>query len=486
MTGKSGTGVSPVSFACDAARNMTRCWGSGFTNQYFYDHARRLIQIVSTNATGGHSTRFVYEGMDVIAKLDETTGEMVYFTRGLGIAPGVGDVLAETHILGSLTQTYIYVQNHRGDTIALVSNSTVVARYEYGAWGNVVSHTGPDAWLTFSGKHFDTEAGLYYYGYRWYDPQAKRWTQPDPSGLVEGLDLYQFCANNPINNVDVYGMNIWDLRNQLQREAEGRQALKQAIGLHTGYGWVDAVGNFAVSRAVDGLLDPYGVDTYTLKALNRYHANVCELGNNPWWGAIDAANLALGDMVGYTALLEARYGVDRETFDQLGTGERWVRGTVGGVQIVFSVFAGARVLNDFRGTAIGAQIERWFMNGAEHDVEFRQLTPLKQFFHEIGSRTYSDAEYESARQLSGSVNSYVREGMRTFIRENRSYIRTVWPRPAGLQLGIGTKAFGKGLTPAGRLYLGKAAVAGTMGIWTYDIYHITTVRLTIRETDVSG
>ena len=116
----------------------------------------------------------------------------------------------------------------------------------------------------------------------------------------------------------------------------------------------------------------------------------------------------------------------------------------------------------------------------------RQLTPLKQFFHEIGSRTYSDAEYESARQLSGSVNSYVREGMRTFIRENRSYIRTVWPRPAGLQLGIGTKAFGKGLTPAGRLYLGKAAVAGTMGIWTYDIYHITTVRLTIRETDVSG
>jgi len=66
MTGKSGTGVSPVSFAYDAARNLTRCWGSGFTNQYFYDHARRLVQIVSTNASGGHSTRFVYEGMDII------------------------------------------------------------------------------------------------------------------------------------------------------------------------------------------------------------------------------------------------------------------------------------------------------------------------------------------------------------------------------------------------------------------------------------
>ena len=72
LTGKSqsGTGVSPVSYAYDAARNLVRCWGTGFTNQYFYDHARRLVQIVSTNASGGHSTRFVYDGMDIICDSD--------------------------------------------------------------------------------------------------------------------------------------------------------------------------------------------------------------------------------------------------------------------------------------------------------------------------------------------------------------------------------------------------------------------------------
>jgi len=147
----------------------------------------------------------------ISARLDNLTGEMVYFSRGLGIAPGVGDVLAESHLSsnGSLKYTYVYVQNHRGDTIALVSNSTVVARYEYSAWGNVVSHTGADAWLTFSGKHYDSDAGLYYYGYRWYDPQAKRWTQPDPTGLAEGLDLYRFCGNDPVNGVDVYGLDSW-------------------------------------------------------------------------------------------------------------------------------------------------------------------------------------------------------------------------------------------------------------------------------------
>ena len=175
-------------------------------------HARRLVKETHT-CTGVTeiSWFYVYEGLDVVAKLDNQTGEMIYFSRGLGIAPGVGDVLAESHIAsnGSLKCTYLYVQNHRGDTIALVSNSTVVARYEYGAWGNVVSHTGPDAWLTFSGKHYDSDAGLYYYGYRWYDPQAKRWTQPDPSGLAEGLDLYQFCGNDPVNNVDVDGKDRW-------------------------------------------------------------------------------------------------------------------------------------------------------------------------------------------------------------------------------------------------------------------------------------
>jgi len=205
----SGRNLRPLVSQCLCERMSPLAYGSGRTNFYYYDHARRLVKETHT-CTGvvQESSSFVYDGLDIVAKVDNLTGEMIYFTRGLGVAPGVGDVLAESHIAsnGSLKCTYVYVQNHRGDTIALVSNSTVVARYEYGAWGNVVSHTGSDAWLTFSGKHYDTDAGLYYYGFRWYDPQAKRWTQPDPSGLAEGLDLYQFCGNDPVNQVDEDGL----------------------------------------------------------------------------------------------------------------------------------------------------------------------------------------------------------------------------------------------------------------------------------------
>ena len=167
---RGSTGGPPVSYSYDAARNMKQCVfgdNDSRTNFYQYDHARRLVRETHT-CTGivEESSTFIYDGMDVVLKLDNLSGEMVYFSRGLGIAPGVGDVLGETHILGSLTQTYLYVQNHRGDTVALVTNGIVAATYDYDAWGQVASHTGADAWYTFSGKHFDSDAGLYYYGFR--------------------------------------------------------------------------------------------------------------------------------------------------------------------------------------------------------------------------------------------------------------------------------------------------------------------------------
>lgn len=142
----------------------------------------------------------------IIAKVDKATDEIVYFSRGLGIAPGVGDIIGETHISGSLTQTYLYVQNHRGDTVAVVGSSGLeVGSYDYDAWGNVTTQSGVNAWFTFSGKHYDSEARLYYYGFRWYDPEARRWTQEDPKRFADGMVPYVFSLNSPLAHTDSYG-----------------------------------------------------------------------------------------------------------------------------------------------------------------------------------------------------------------------------------------------------------------------------------------
>ena len=62
--------------------------------------------------------------------------------------------------------------------------------------------------MRFSTKYFDSETGLYYYGYRFYSPQLMRWLNRDPIGEEGGLNLYGFCGNNPVSRFDVDGRKV--------------------------------------------------------------------------------------------------------------------------------------------------------------------------------------------------------------------------------------------------------------------------------------
>lgn len=41
---------------------------------------------------------------------------------------------------------------------------------------------------------------------RWYDPITGRWLSNDPIGISGGLNQYVFCANNPVNFRDPFGL----------------------------------------------------------------------------------------------------------------------------------------------------------------------------------------------------------------------------------------------------------------------------------------
>ncbi|MEM8008291.1 RHS repeat domain-containing protein, partial [Morganella morganii subsp. sibonii] len=49
----------------------------------------------------------------------------------------------------------------------------------------------------YSGKERDA-TGLYYYGYRYYQPWAGRWLSSDPAGTVDGLNQFRMVRNNPV------------------------------------------------------------------------------------------------------------------------------------------------------------------------------------------------------------------------------------------------------------------------------------------------
>jgi RHS repeat-associated protein len=59
--------------------------------------------------------------------------------------------------------------------------------------------------LRFSTKYRDVETGLYYYGYRYYDPLTGRWPSRDPIAERGGANLYGFVHNNGIDSIDPFG-----------------------------------------------------------------------------------------------------------------------------------------------------------------------------------------------------------------------------------------------------------------------------------------
>lgn len=58
----------------------------------------------------------------------------------------------------------------------------------------------------YSGKELDA-SGLYYYGWRYYQPGLTRWLSADPGGLVDGANLYRMCRNNPMRYRDNSGLS---------------------------------------------------------------------------------------------------------------------------------------------------------------------------------------------------------------------------------------------------------------------------------------
>jgi RHS repeat-associated protein len=59
----------------------------------------------------------------------------------------------------------------------------------------------------FSTKFYDWETGLYYYGYRYYNPSTGRWLSRDPIGERGGKNLYAFVLNRPTYYIDRFGLD---------------------------------------------------------------------------------------------------------------------------------------------------------------------------------------------------------------------------------------------------------------------------------------
>ena len=194
---------------------------------FAYDwQGRRIRKTVSNWVLGQWSVvtdhSFVYDGWNLLAVLGPGNTPLQSFVWGTDAsgsmqgAGGVGGLLAARVHTGTNAGTYFFCYDGNWNVVGLVNaaGGSVAARYEYGPFHELIRASGPIASenpFQAATKYRDSETGLYYYGYRYYNPGTGRWLSRDPIGEEGGVNRYGFCANSTLDYTDRDGMDfgVW-------------------------------------------------------------------------------------------------------------------------------------------------------------------------------------------------------------------------------------------------------------------------------------
>ena len=167
-------------------------------------------------------------------------GNRILCEQLLGIPSGtISYIYSDEEVIGFIYggSKYLYLKNLQNDIIGIVdSNGNIVARYVYDALGNhkvcnpdgtsntnvrFIGNINP---FRYRGYYYHVETGLFMVGHRYYNPEWGRWLSPDSIEYLDpqsinGLNLYAYCGNDPVNRIDPSGHDwynvLWDLANTI-------------------------------------------------------------------------------------------------------------------------------------------------------------------------------------------------------------------------------------------------------------------------------
>ncbi|MDU4289664.1 RHS repeat-associated core domain-containing protein [Mixta calida] len=239
------SGLYEQHYEYDAENRLIKAEGNGpegrFTAHYHYDGLGRRIRKNVTTQRGTTEARFLWQGYRLLQEqqhngqcqtyiydpdeaysplarvdhlADDKRGDMLWFSTDLNGAP-----LEVTDGYGELCWSGRY--RSFGEVTRQTEGFCRLAR-------QTALHHQP---LRYAGQYADSETGLHYNLFRYYDPQTGRFTVQDPIGLAGGINLYSY-APNPLSWIDPLGLSgelIGSENNPFDSSrAARREAMRQA------------------------------------------------------------------------------------------------------------------------------------------------------------------------------------------------------------------------------------------------------------------
>ena len=189
-----------------------------------------------TSSSGRKIQEIRYEnGKPVFVKTEDTSYQILYDTSGNRVMKAGMDQeqtvylyqnnrLAEKiHISDDQREQYLYGQyglrsiiekdkiqdvatDHLGSPRVISEHGKAVAATHYAPFGKELPVIG-ELEFGFNGYSKETETGLLYSAYRFYDPEIGRFYSLDPKESTESP--YVFCGNDPFNKIDPNGDSWW-------------------------------------------------------------------------------------------------------------------------------------------------------------------------------------------------------------------------------------------------------------------------------------
>jgi len=179
-----------------------------------YDAAGRLREYGGTS-----TTRFVYDGADLIAEYDTSGNVLRRYIHGPGADEPIVWMEGAGHSLYGTPDRRYLTADERGSIVAVTgSTGTVLAINMYDEYGAPsTTSTTYAGRFRYTGQAWLAEAGLYYYKARIYSPTLGRFLQADPIGYGDGLNMYAYVGNDPVNGIDPTGTDCIDIDTHMAR-----------------------------------------------------------------------------------------------------------------------------------------------------------------------------------------------------------------------------------------------------------------------------